>query len=66
MSNKKEVLMLGGLGEKCFQGHYRQGNRVFSSSSIASTVISSPVGNIGGYSSLYIVKDYRLEENEKT
>lgn len=55
--------MLGGLGEKCFHGRYRQGNRVFSSDDVASTVISSPVGNIGGNSSLYIVKDYR-EDNE--
>ena len=62
MSKKKEALLLGGLGEKCFHGRYRQGNRVFSSSDIASTVISGPVGNIGGNSSLYVVKEYNKDE----
>ena len=60
----KMCCMLGGLGEKRFGGRYRQGNRVFSSNGISSTVISSPVGNIGGYSSLYIVKDYRTNKDE--
>ena len=52
--------LLGGLGYKNFGKQYRQGNRVYDSNAIAMCVVSSPVGNVGGNSYLYIVR-----ENEK-
>ena len=61
--------MLTGFGEINFGKQYRQGNRVYSSEHIAMCLNSQPVGNMGGYSYLYIVDDMyanrepRLYEN---
>lgn len=49
--------LVGGIGEKNFGKQYRQGNRVYSSDSIAMCLNAQPVGNSGGYSYLYAVKE---------
>lgn len=49
--------LVGGIGEKNFGKQYRQGNRVYNSESIAMCLNSQPVGNAGGNSYLYAVKD---------
>ena len=40
--------LLTGFGEINFGKQYRQGNRVYSSESIAMACLSEPVGNTGG------------------
>lgn len=49
--------LIGGFGEINFGKQYRQGNRVYDSRAIAMALNAEPVGNIGGYSYLYLVKD---------
>ena len=49
--------LVGGIGEKNFGKQYRQGNRVYNSESIAMCLNSQPVGNAGGNSYLYAVKE---------
>lgn len=49
--------LVGGIGEKNFGKQYRQGNRVYNSESIAMCLNSQPVGNAGGNSYLYAIKD---------
>lgn len=49
-------VLVGGIGEINFGTQYRQGNRVYSSESIAMCLLSQPIGNTGGYSYLYLVK----------
>ena len=49
--------LVGGIGEKNFGKQYRQGNRVYDSDSIAMCLKAQPVGNSGGYSYLYAVKE---------
>lgn len=49
-------LLVTGFGKKNFGKQYKQGNRVYDSDCIAMCVTSSPVGHIGGYSYLYLVK----------
>ena len=49
--------LVGGVGEKNFGKQYRQGNRVYNSESIAMCLNSQPVGNAGGNSYLYAVKE---------
>lgn len=49
--------MVGGFGNINFGKQYRQGNRVYSSDSVAMAICSSPLGNMGGYSYLYSVED---------
>lgn len=58
----RKIKYLGGIGAKWTETRYRQGNKIYSSDGIAATVISSSVGNIGGMSSMYIVKRYDNEE----
>lgn len=52
---KDEVVpeVIGGIGEKNFGSQYRQGNRVYDVNKIATALTASPVGNAGGYTSLY-------------
>lgn len=59
-ANTKPIL-LGGLGNKDFGKQYRQGNRVYDSNEIAMCLTAAPLGNVGGYSYLYIVKEKRHE-----
>lgn len=47
--------LVGGIGEINFGKQYRQGNRVYDSNSIAMAVLAQPVGNLGGFSYLYLV-----------
>lgn len=49
--------LVGGIGDKNFGKQYRQGNRVYNSESIAMCLNSQPVGNAGGNSYLYAVKE---------
>lgn len=54
---KKEIkpVLVGGFGEINFGKQYRQGNRVYDSRSIAMALNAQPVGNLGGFSYLYLV-----------
>jgi hypothetical protein len=49
---------VGGIGKKNFGKQYRQGNRVYDSNSVAMCLTAQPVGNLGGYSYLYLVRKY--------
>ena len=49
--------LVGGVGEINFGKQYRQGNRVYSSDKTAMCLLSQPVGNAGGNSYLYLVKE---------
>jgi len=49
--------LVGGLGMKTFGKQYRQGNRVYDSNSVAMCLNAQPVGNMGGYSYLYLVRE---------
>ena len=62
MATESKPILLGGLGEINFGKQYRQGNRVYSSEHIAMAVLAEPVGNMSGYSYLYLVevKDGKL------
>ena len=58
MMKKYKILkpiLLGGIGEINFGKQYRQGNRVYDSNSIAMCLLANPLGNVGGYSYLYVV-----------
>lgn len=57
MDNNSSPKLLGGLGDINFGKQYRQGNRVYDSKEIAMCLLSQPVGNMGGYSYLYFVKE---------
>lgn len=48
--------LIGGIGSINFGKQYRQGNRVYDSDNIAMAVTAQPLGNLGGYSYLYLVK----------
>ena len=48
-------VLVGGFGEINFGKQYRQGNRVYSSEAIAMALNAQPVGNMGGFSYLYLV-----------
>lgn len=54
-NNTFRPLQLGGFGTRNFGKQYRQGNRVYNSCNIAMCLGASPVGNMGGYSYLYLV-----------
>lgn len=56
MQNQSKPLVLCGFGTINFGKQYRQGNRVYDSREVAMALNSSPVGNTGGYSYLYLVK----------
>lgn len=53
--------LLGGFGSTNFGKQYRQGNRVYDSESIAMALTAQPLGNEGGFSYLYLVKDNNHE-----
>lgn len=56
MDTESKPLLIGGLGEINFGKQYRQGNRVYFSNHIAMAILAEPVGNMGGYSYLYLVE----------
>lgn len=49
--------LIGGIGEKNFGKQHRQGNRVYDSDYIAMCLTAQPIGNAGGYSYLYVVRE---------
>ena len=53
--NNSIPVLVGGFGEINFGKQYRQGNRVYDSRAVAMALNASPVGNVGGYSYLYLV-----------
>lgn len=53
--NNIKPRLIGGIGKQNFGKQYRQGNRIYSSETIAMALTSSPVGNNGGNSYLYEV-----------
>ena len=52
-----EPKLVGGVGEINFGKQYRQGNRIYDANEIAMCLMAQPVGNAGGYSYLYQVKN---------
>jgi len=56
----KEIkpILVGGFGEINFGKQYRQGNRVYDSRAISMALNAQPVGNMGGYTYLYLVKEH--------
>lgn len=52
-----EPVLVGGIVEINFGKQFRQGNRIYDSEHIAMCLLAQPVGNAGGYSYLYKVKD---------
>lgn len=63
--NADKPVLVGGVGEKNFGKQYRQGNRIYSAEHIAMALNSSPVGNTGGYSYLYLVRSKNNEINRE-
>lgn len=61
--NTDKPKLVGGIGKKNFGKQYRQGNRVYSSEHIAMCLLSSPIGNTGGYSYLYTIREMIKEHN---
>lgn len=57
--------LLTGFGKINFGKQYRQGNRVYDSKEIAMCLNASPIGNMGGYSYLYVVKNNNKNQKEK-
>lgn len=59
-----EPELVGGIGEKWGQKQYRQGNRVYDSDSVAMALTSQPLGNAGGNSYMYLVREpkYRIRK----
>lgn len=53
---KSKPELLSGFGEINFGKQYRQGNRIYDSREVAMCLTSSPIGNAGGYSYLYVVE----------
>ena len=49
--------VLTGFGDVNFGKQYRQGNRVYDGDSVAMCLTAQPLGNAGGYSYLYLLKD---------
>lgn len=63
MNEDKKPKILGGIGEINFGTQYRQGNRVYDSNAIAMALTAQPLGNLGGYSYLYLVRVKDEESN---
>ena len=59
MKNKKDNIpvLLTGFGEINFGKQYRQGNRVYDSRAVAMALNAQPVGNMGGYTYLYLIEE---------
>ncbi len=56
---------LGGFGERNFGKQYRQGNRIYDADAIAVCLTAQPLGNMGGYSSLYVVRKKKGKKDGK-
>lgn len=62
MKNNKPVLV-GGFGDINFGKQYRQGNRVYDSRAIAMALNAQPIGNLGGFSYLYLVVNIECDDD---
>lgn len=62
MNKDLKPVLVGGIGKINFGKQYRQGNRVYDSDEIAMALLSQPLGNVGGYSYLYLVKKNEKDE----
>lgn len=60
---KYKPICLGGFGNINFGKQYREGNRVYDSRFIATALKASPVGNLGGYTNLYLVIEVVEDDN---
>ena len=58
--------LVGGIGELNFGKQFRQGNRVYDGESIAMCLTARPLGNAGGYSYLYAVKNDSEDDGMET
>lgn len=56
--NKLIPHLVSGFGNINFGKQFRQGNRVYSVSNIAMALCSQPLGNVGGYSYLYLTYEH--------
>lgn len=65
MSDMKPRLV-GGFGEINFGKQYRQGNRIYDADAIAVCLTAQPLGNMGGYSSLYVVRRKKSKKDGGT
>ena len=52
----KEPKILGGIGEMNYGKQYRQGNRIYDSNACAMALVANPLGNLGGYTYLYLIR----------
>lgn len=50
-------ILVGGIGEINYGKQYRDGNMVYNSEGISVAIKSSPVGNLGGQTNIYLIKD---------
>lgn len=66
MSMKNEVMpkLVGGVGEINFGKQFRQGNRVYDADYIAMALTAQPLGNMGGYSCLYLINKNQTGHEE--
>lgn len=55
--NKNKPNLIGGIGDVNFGKQFRQGNRIYDGESVAMCLTAQPVGNSGGNSYLYALKD---------
>ena len=55
-------VLVGGIGDINFGKQYRQGNRIYDANSIAMALLSSPVGNAGGFSYLYMIEGAEMNK----
>ena len=52
-----DPILLGGFGDINFGKQYRQGNRVYASWGSVMALTAQPLGNTGGYTYLYVVRE---------
>lgn len=64
-----ELIFLGGIDNKFWidngkylSRNFHQGYRVYDSNGMAQTLISESRGGLGGYSGLYLVREYSKEK----
>lgn len=66
MNKNIKPVLVGGIGEINFGKQYRQGNRIYSADAIAMALNASAVGNAGGYSYLYAVREGEIMNSDIT
>ena len=65
MNENIKPRLLGGFGEITFGKQYKPGRRVYSSNDIAMAIMAQPIGQIGGYSYLYLIYEIDQSENDE-